>query len=229
LDKFFSYAYSNLPPPPYNNGVLVGVPIDKLWWQRTKAEMHQDSNEDFFRNAYGKIMHLYAAGQCYLMSKDLAKGVALEAPNSDSYREGHEDHDISAMAFHSKNPINFHFLTLQQQFWKHPVKRFKKKVRMWRTLWHNENIRMKKVLELQHRQETEEEEPQIPNELAAPVQQELDGKEEGEEEEDTNVDADNNSSGKGEDEEEDEDETLGNGENVFPKFEEAVNWNFLEK
>ena len=137
---------------------------------------------------------MYAAGQCYILSRDLAETVVAEAPKSLAYREGLEDHDISAMAFHSTKPISFHLLSLQQQFWKHPVKRYKAKVRQWSTLWHNENIRLKQVLE--RRQEflkqqrmagvlfVDEDSITTPDRLAAPVQLALDEENnEGEEEE----------------------------------------------
>ena len=204
LDKFFNWAYVYLPPPPYNSGILAGVPIDKIWWSRNKAQINQDVNEDFFKESYGKVLHLYAAGQCYIISRDLAQTVVLEAPKSHAYREGHEDHDISAMAFHSPKPISFHFLSLQQQFWRHPVKRFKKKVRYWRTLWHNENVRMKKVLALRqehlrlHEQKLQKNDKSddddnvaIPDQLAAPVQMTLDDPEAGtgNEEEEENTEA----------------------------------------
>ena len=54
------------------------------------------------------------------------------------------------------------------------MKRYKKKVRLWRTLWHNENVRLKKVLSL--RQEHvragvgDDDNFHIPDDLAAPVQ-----------------------------------------------------------
>jgi len=204
LDKFFHWAHVYLPPPPYNSGILAGVPIDKMWWSRNKRQIDLDKNEDFFKQAYGKILHLYAAGQCYILSRDLAHTVALESPKSMAYREGHEDHDISAMAFHSTRPISFHFLSLQQQFWRHPVKRYKNKVRYWRTLWHNENLRLKKVLQLRQehlqKEASKQEQHQQPidddmvvPELAAPVQMELDDEPEGggeEEEEEEEVGGD---------------------------------------
>jgi len=195
LDKFFTWAYVYLPPPPYNQGILAGVPMDKMWWNKDKATMNTDTNEDFFKNSYGKVVHLYAAGQCYLMSRDLVDTVVLEAPKSRAYREGHEDHDISAMAFHSTNPISFHFLSIQQQFWRHPIKRYKKKVRHWRTMWHNENVRLQKVLALRreymkNHQDAEEDDAFVtPEEWMPPVQRSLDttnnneGDEEVEEEE----------------------------------------------
>lgn len=183
MDKFFQYAYTYLPPPPYNSGIIAGVPIDKLWWQKSKKEFREDENEDFFKQAYGKVMHLYAAGQCYILSADLCKTVALEAPKSHGYREGHEDHDVSAMAFHSTLPMSFHFLSLQQQFWKHPVKRYShpKQVRRWRTTWYKESVRLSKVLQTrqEHLKAADHQEDTIPDQLAAPVQLELEDKEPG--------------------------------------------------
>jgi Galactosyltransferase len=197
LDKFFDWARTYLPPPPYNQGILAGAPVDKMWWKGTKKELAEDVREEYFKSKYGKVMHLYAAGQCYILSRDLAETVVLEAPKSQVYREGHEDHDIGAMAFHSAKPISFHFLSLQQQFWRHPIKRTKKRVMQWRTFWHNENVRLKKVLERrqayldQHGMEgvslVDEDSVTTPDQLAPPVQLTLDeennGGEEGEEEE----------------------------------------------
>jgi Galactosyltransferase len=204
FDKFFDWARISLPPPPFNTGILAGAPVDKMWWTGTKKQLADDSREEYFKSKYGKVMHLYAAGQCYIMSRDLAETVVMEAPTSEAYREGHEDHDISAMAFHSPKPISFHLLSLAQQFWRHPVKRFKNRVRMWRTLWHNENVRLKKVLERrqgylkQHGMSElsllDEDIFTTPSQLAPPVQLALDeennGEEEEEEEEGTDMEAD---------------------------------------
>ena len=214
LDKFFHWAYVYLPPPPFNSGILAGVPIDKFGWStRSKQVMEEDDNEMFFKSLYGKVIHLYAAGQCYIMSRDLAETIVLEAPRSQAYQEGHEDHDVSAMAFRSSKPISFHFLTIQQQFWRHPVKRSKKRKKMWRTLWHNEHVRLKKVLNL--RQEHlrfnalgDDDNFETPDDLTAPVQKVNleDSKESGEDEE-----------------EEEEDEAEGRpGEEIEDSMEQAA-------
>ena len=63
-----------------------------------------------------------------MMSTDLTAFVAAEAPFSrvrireGGYIEGIEDHDISAMVFHSPSPINLLTIGKSQRFWEHPVK-----------------------------------------------------------------------------------------------------------
>jgi hypothetical protein len=197
LDKFFDWARFFLPPPPYNQGIIAGAPVDKLWWDGNKKQLADDVHEEFFKAQYGKVMHLYAAGQCYILSRDLAETVVLEAPKSHVYREGHEDHDISAMAFHSTKPISFHLLSLPQQFWRHPVKRYKARKRLWYTLWHNEKVRLTKVLEMrlaylkQHEMAgvalVDEDTVTTPEHLAPPVQLALDEESHGEEEEEADM------------------------------------------
>jgi hypothetical protein len=62
------------------------------------------------------------------MSMDLCKFTATEAPFSKlriaegGYLEGHEDHDVSAMIFHSPTPIHMITIGKSQRFWEHPVK-----------------------------------------------------------------------------------------------------------
>ena len=55
-----------------------------------------------------------------------------------SYLEGHEDHDIAAMVFHSSQPV--HMITVQrkQRFWEHPVKGQPR----WKRIWSREIARM---------------------------------------------------------------------------------------
>jgi hypothetical protein len=75
------------------------------------------------------------------MSHDLAAAVAKEAPNSSSYVEGFEDHDISAMAFHTDIPVHMIVIAKRQRFWEHPVKG---KTR-WRRIWNRESARMQGI------------------------------------------------------------------------------------
>ena len=72
------------------------------------------------------------------MSADLAAAVAREAPNSRGYVEGHEDHDISAMAFHAPDPVHMITIAKYQRFWEHPVKGEPR----WRRIWARESARM---------------------------------------------------------------------------------------
>ena len=88
-----------------------------------------------------------SAGQCYLMSLDLCQHVAMEAPFSrvrvaeGGYIEGHEDHDVSAMAFHSPNPVHMLTIGKSQRFWEHPVKGQPR----WERIIQREEARMKRT------------------------------------------------------------------------------------
>jgi hypothetical protein len=123
LDQLLAFIDENLPPAPYNRNVLAGSIADKWWW----GDLHSEENkptESFFIDKFGKDLHLYVEGQCYIMSKDLAQTVAREAAkgNRQDFLEGHEDHDISAFAWHSSKPIKLVIIALEQRFWQHRVK-----------------------------------------------------------------------------------------------------------
>lgn len=122
LHEFFTFAYKHLPPAPYNTHVYAGALRDKAYWPRHKTEEERIRFESYFGNNFEGV-HLYVAGQLYIMSTDLAKAIGTEAlANKCSYCEGHEDHDISAMAFHSPEPIKLLVIGRKQRFWEHPVK-----------------------------------------------------------------------------------------------------------
>jgi len=111
-----------LPPAPYNKHVYVGALRDKAYWPKHKTEEERIRYESYFGNNFEGV-HLYVAGQIYMMSTDLARYVGQEAlANKCSYCEGHEDHDISAMAFHSPDPVKLVVVGRNQRFWEHPVK-----------------------------------------------------------------------------------------------------------
>lgn len=122
LHEFFTFAYKHLPPAPYNTHVYAGALRDKAYWPRHTTEEERIRFESYFGNNFEGV-HLYVAGQLYIMSTDLAKFIGQEAlENKCSYCEGHEDHDISAMAFHSPEPIKLLVIGRKQRFWEHPVK-----------------------------------------------------------------------------------------------------------
>ena len=125
--------------------------------------------EDYFKHHFYNMVHLYAQGQCYIMSIDLARFVAQEAAaityvsrRNDktlypkqfkamaryNYTEGHEDHDVSAMAFHSPHPIQFQLLDRYQKFWRHPIKN-QKNVKMQQR-WDTEIERIERWVPLHH-------------------------------------------------------------------------------
>jgi hypothetical protein len=141
LHEFFKFAYIHLPPAPYNRNIYVGALRDKAYWPKHKTEEERIRFESFFGNNFEGV-HLYVAGQIYIMSTDLAKFVGQEALHSNcSYCEGHEDHDISAMAFHSPNPVKIVAVGRKQRFWEHPVKGEPR----WKRIWSRETARMKGV------------------------------------------------------------------------------------
>jgi hypothetical protein len=102
-------------------------------------------DERYFIKKFGHIIHLYVEGQIYIMSRDLANVVAEEAARHDqSYIEGHEDHDVSAMAFHSPKAIKLVIIARDQRFWKHDVKL--KFVERFHDVWDREIARMTDLL-----------------------------------------------------------------------------------
>lgn len=141
LHEFFEFAYAQLPPAPYNKHVYVGALRDKAYWPRHKTEQERIRFESYFGNNFEGV-HLYVAGQIYMMSTDLAKFVGQEALRGKcSYCEGHEDHDISAMAFHSPEPIKLVVIGRSHRFWEHPVKGEPR----WKRIWARETARMQGV------------------------------------------------------------------------------------
>jgi len=138
LHEFFRWAYIQLPPAPYNRNVYIGALRDKAYWPKHESLEDRIRYESYFGQNFEGV-HLYVAGQFYMMSKDLAAFTGHEAlVNKCSYCEGHEDHDISAMAFHSPDPIKLMVIGRPQRFWEHPVKGEPR----WRRIWAREKARM---------------------------------------------------------------------------------------
>ena len=122
LHEFFHFAYKNMPPAPYNSMMYIGALRDKAYWPKHKTEKERIQFESFFGNNFEGV-HLYVAGQMYILATDLAKYVGKEAREGKcTYCEGHEDHDISAIAFHSPEPIKLVVVGRSHRFWEHPVK-----------------------------------------------------------------------------------------------------------
>lgn len=137
LHEFFEWAYKHLPPAPYNTNVYAGALRDKAYWPRHETEQERIRFESYFGQNFEGV-HLYVAGQIYILSTDLARFVGKEAyTNNCSYCEGHEDHDISAMAFHSPEPIKLMVIGRNHRFWEHPVKGEPR----WRRIWARETAR----------------------------------------------------------------------------------------
>jgi hypothetical protein len=145
LDQMLDFMDDNLPPAPYNRNILAGSVADKWWWEQELHSQEKVPAEGYLIGKYGKDLHLYVEGQIYIMSQDLANVVAQEAARHDhSYMEGHEDHDISAMAFHSPKPIKLVIIALEQRFWQHRVKL--KLGSNFHRIWDSEISRMTNLL-----------------------------------------------------------------------------------
>jgi Galactosyltransferase len=138
LHEFFHFAYKNMPPAPYNTMMYIGALRDKAYWPKHTTDKERVQFESYFGMNYDGV-HLYIAGQLYILATDLAKFVGKEAlANNCSYCEGHEDHDISAMAFHSPEPIKMVVIGRSHRFWEHPVKGEPR----WRRILAREQARM---------------------------------------------------------------------------------------
>lgn len=138
LHEFFHFAYKNMPPSPYNKGMFIGALRDKAYWPRHTTDEERVRYESYF-GKYFEGVHLYIAGQIYIMSIDVAKFIGKEAlDNKCSYCEGHEDHDISTMAFYNPEPIKLVCIGRHQRFWEHPVKGEPR----WKRIWARETARM---------------------------------------------------------------------------------------
>ena len=102
--RFLKFAQKELPPTPYYRRIYAGILRDKHRWNQTQSDPTVMRKEGYWRQEYERV-HVYLAGQCYLMSRDLVEWVVEEAPRSSAYLEGEEDHDLSAMVFHSPKPL----------------------------------------------------------------------------------------------------------------------------
>ena len=151
LDKYFDFADNTLPPFPYSTRVLAGTIVDKQWWPK-KSDKENDIKEAYFNKRYSTL-HLYAAGQMYIMSQDLAEGVGEVCSNLNetrTYSEGHEDHDVSTYAFMALRdsmdyPIKLIIIALDNPWWRHETK-LRYGVRKWRKSWDEEIVRMRKII-----------------------------------------------------------------------------------
>lgn len=116
LHDWFLFAHYQLPPD--GHGIIGGALRHKAYWKATDPE---GDMEKYWKLEYDGV-HLYVAGQCYFMSYDMCQVVAEEAQKAKMYMEGHEDHDVSSMAFHSPRPVHLMTISKSQRFWEHPVK-----------------------------------------------------------------------------------------------------------
>lgn len=101
LDRYIDFAHWSLPPYPYNKGIIAGIPIPKYLWKMNYK--YRKEKEAFFIQHYIRT-HIYAAGQMYILSRDVAHDVVQMSSHIKTieYKEDLEDHDISLMAFLSR-------------------------------------------------------------------------------------------------------------------------------
>ena len=151
LDRYFQFVDTTLPPAPYNRNIMAGSVVDKFWWGADKVN-RQAPAEKWAIQRYGGLLHLYVEGQWYLMSVDAARTVRQQAllgpEETTKYFAGHEDHDVSALAFHSERPINLIIISMQQRHWLHNVKISLGNGR-WNRLWDRETNRMMRHVQKQ--------------------------------------------------------------------------------
>ena len=145
LDKYFDFIDRTLPPPPFNRNIIAGA----FAFYGKRPYKHPK----FIRNKHGQRIHLYAMGQCYILSPDMARTIFETAAQRDDIpyiKESMmniEDHDASLFAFSSEKPMQLILLDGPNMFWKHPVKRKDKKIKEWQATWDNEIDRMKQIME----------------------------------------------------------------------------------
>jgi hypothetical protein len=122
LHDYLAFAHVNLPPYPYYKRIFAGALRNKYHWPKLDSQEVYNRKEHYWKQELESV-HLYLAGQCYILSRDLVEWVVAEAPRSwNTYREGHEDHDVSAMALRSPRPVTMITISKTQRFWEHPVK-----------------------------------------------------------------------------------------------------------
>jgi hypothetical protein len=122
LHDYLAFAHANLPPYPYYKRIFAGALRNKYHWPKLDSQQVYNRKEHYWKQEQESV-HLYLAGQCYLLSRDLVEWVVTEAPRSwNTYREGHEDHDVSAMALKCPMPVTMITISKTQRFWEHPVK-----------------------------------------------------------------------------------------------------------
>lgn len=136
---FLRFSQTELPPAPMNRRIMAGILRNKYHWNTTLEDPADvQRKEEYWIQEYDRV-HLYLAGQCYLMSRDLVEWVVEEAPRSSTYIEGHEDHDVTAMVLKSPKPVTLVIPRKTFQFWEHPVK----KRRRWQGILKREEARVK--------------------------------------------------------------------------------------
>jgi Galactosyltransferase len=122
MDQFLDFINDYLPP--HGKRVYVGVLADKAFWDRTRYG-DNPSTVDFLRKA--SKVQVYAKGELYILSKDLAEWVASRSLLTGRWRpwvERIEDHDLGLWVFQYPEPIVYIRIQPHQKFWIHPAKHY---------------------------------------------------------------------------------------------------------
>ena len=123
LDKYFEFARSHLPPTPFATDIFAGWFADKRFWPRMEGDV-----VEVRKFTYKASMTLFAQGQFYLLSCDLAAKMSLAIAqhaqfSTKGYLEEHEDRDVtSAVLLGSGRQLHFIFISKEDLFWQHRVK-----------------------------------------------------------------------------------------------------------
>ena len=162
FDRYFDFVSWSLPAasdthPGASNDIIAGIPVGKTilnGWTIPGNEIPPEKEEPF-RAHYGDA-HFYASGQLYILSTNVAAGVALYASQhkDKQFQQYWEDHDISTLAFlHyvSDNnpldrPIRFIFIRKDNPFWRHPIK-ISHGYDVWSSVWNDEINRMRQLID----------------------------------------------------------------------------------
>ena len=166
LDQFFNhFAPTTLLPAPYDHNIFIGRFVDRLWWDMrglgTPPKKVRRRREDLLMSNYRASLNLFAEGQLYILSKDLAKGVADQARIHQwkNYATIHEDQDVAFLAFlaaaanstatttssSTSTQLTIKAVSDTQRFWVHPIKQKNKK--RFFNRWNNEIERMENILQ----------------------------------------------------------------------------------
>jgi len=143
LDRVLAFARRNLPPAPFATDLWAGWFADKLTWPHNRGV----SDVAVQRFTHKSNLTLFAQGQWYLLSVDLAARVAAAIPGhsrfaAQGFIEEHEDRDVASAVLLGAGPrLHLIFIAREDAFWQHRVK-----IRLGKTFaieWDKELQRLK--------------------------------------------------------------------------------------
>jgi hypothetical protein len=97
FDKLLQFKDTQLPPTTSHSNsempVLASVLVNKATWKLDKST--HPAKEAFWDNSYYSGMHLYLAGQMYILSVDMAEVMVEEARRIANNNQNDEDNDTN--------------------------------------------------------------------------------------------------------------------------------------